>query len=54
MAIVKFMPLVTLMVQVAETHIYKCTFLQITIQCYVSLPNNYLSLLKQISDNFHV
>ena len=38
MVIVKFLPL---MAQVAETHIYKWTFLQISMQYYVSLQNNY-------------
>ena len=42
MAIIKFVPQRQLMAQVAETHIYKCTLLQISIQNYVSLPNNYL------------
>ena len=35
MAIVKSVPLVPLMAQVAETHIYKWTYLQISIQYYV-------------------
>ena len=48
MAIVKFVPLVP------ETYINKWTFFQICIQYYVSLPNNHLWLLKEISDNFHL
>ena len=39
MVIVKF---VLLMSEVAETHIYQWAFLQISMQYYVSLPNNYL------------
>ena len=39
MVIVKFVPLMS---EVAETHIYKWAFLQISMQYYVSLPNNYL------------
>ena len=33
---------VPLMSEVAETQIYKWAFLQISMQYYVSLPNNYL------------
>ena len=37
-SIVKFDPLVPLIAQLAEKHIYKWKFLQISLQYYVSLP----------------
>ena len=54
MAIGIFVSLVPLMAQVADVHIDTCKFLQTILQYYISLPNNYLQLLEQISDHTHV
>ena len=40
MAIVKFVPLVPLMVQVAETHINTCKFCKLLYQYYFHFPGN--------------
>ena len=47
MAIVIFVPLVPLMVQVADTHIDTCKFLQTNLKYYIPLPNNDLQLLEK-------
>ena len=44
-------PFVPLKAQVADTHIDKGNCLQMSLQYHISLPNNDLHLLEQISNN---
>ena len=53
MVIVKFVPHLPLMAQVAEKHMYAYKFCKLAYNT-IFFNDNYLELLKEISHHFHV